>query len=414
MKTPFSFRFTVLVVLICFSRSLAGQELKTGLQVLIEKKLHLLEGKKIGIVTNHTAILPNGTHLVDTLHQLGFSISALFGPEHGIRGNVSAGDHVENSVDEKTGIPVYSLYGKTKKPTREMLQNVDILLFDIQDAGVRFYTYISTLYYTLEAGGEFKIPVIVLDRPNPLGGIYTGGPVLKKGAESFVGISQIPIAYGMTIGELAKYFSGEENNQFINSCSLTVIEMEGWRRSGYYDDFTIPWIKPSPNITNIETILVYPGTCLIESTNISEGRGTNAPFLMIGAPFIEPDILINELKKLPVSGFLLTGVTFTPEIIPGVASKPKLQGITCKGIKISVTDRSLFNSVEFGICLLYSLQKLYPDKFEIKENSLLRLGGDPGLYNLIKTQGDLKGYLGEVRTELEAFNKKKQKYLIYH
>ena len=223
-------------------------EFRFGADQLLSENFHLIKNKKLGIVTNHTAVLSNGVHLVDTLNSIkDTKIVALFGPEHGIRGDNSAGETISHGVDSKTGIPVYSLYGKDRKPTKEMLKDVDVLIFDIQDVGARFYTYISTLFYTVQAAAENNIPLIVLDRPNPISGIYVDGPIRKPELSSFVGIAPLPIAHGMTIGELAKYFAGEKligENLIVD---LKVIKMKNWDRNLFYDSFVSEWIKPSPN-----------------------------------------------------------------------------------------------------------------------------------------------------------------------
>ncbi|MFA4924813.1 MAG: DUF1343 domain-containing protein, partial [Ignavibacteriaceae bacterium] len=231
-----------------------------GADLLLSENIDFVEGRKIGIVTNQTAVLTNGTHLIDALFSSKYriKITALFGPEHGIRGQAKAGEEVENFIDEKTRVPIYSLYGKDKKPTKEMLKDVDVLLFDMQDVGARFYTYLTTLYYTLQAAAENHIPVIVLDRPNPIGGNYVDGPIRKDALSSFVGIAPIPIAHGMTFGELANYFNDENLLGNNLHADLTVMKMKKWKRDYFFDDLNLQWIKPSPNITDLQTALLYP------------------------------------------------------------------------------------------------------------------------------------------------------------
>jgi uncharacterized protein YbbC (DUF1343 family) len=291
----------------------------TGADILIIDHLDLLKGKRLGIVTNHTAVLNNGIHLVDTLNSIdGINITALFGPEHGIRGMTAAGKEIKSDFDSKTGIPVHSLYGKDKKPTKEMLNDIDIVLYDIQDVGVRFYTYISTMYYVLQACAESNIPVIILDRPNPIGGVIVEGPVLEEDLKSFVGIASIPVRYGMTAGEHANYFAGE--GLLGKEPDLTIIRMQDWLRESYFNENNLKWIPPSPNIPDFESALVYPGTCLIEGTNVSEGRGTKNPFCTIGAPFIKSEDLIKDLNGYNIEGAELKQVTFTPVQIPAMES----------------------------------------------------------------------------------------------
>jgi uncharacterized protein YbbC (DUF1343 family) len=384
-----------------------------GADVLIRENLDLIKGKKIGIVTNHTAVLNNGIHLVDTLYKIdGTNIIALYGPEHGIRGSAPAGEKISDEVDEKTNIPVYSLYGQTRKPTTEMLKDVEVLIFDIQDVGARFYTYISTLFYTIEAGAENNIPVIILDRPNPINGKYVDGPIREKELTSFVGIAPIPITHGMTIGELSEYFVGEKLIKKADAANLTVIKMQNWNRNLFFDECDLKWLPPSPNIPDLETAIVYPGTCLIEGVNVSEGRGTMKPFLTIGAPYIISSELISELKSLNIDGISISPAAFTPIDIKEMASNPKYKGIECYGISISVTDRKKFESVKFGIKLVYALKKLYKE-FEFRESSFERLSGSKELLKQIKAGIQPDDIFKTWKSGLDNFIKTREKYLIY-
>ncbi len=347
-----------------------------GDELLLKENIELLKDKRVGVVTNHSAVLPNNVHLVDTLLSLGINITALFSPEHGIRGEISDGSEISSSTEDKTGIPIFSLYGDVKKPTKEMLKNIDIILFDIQDIGARFYTYISTLYYLLQSAAENNLPVIVLDRPNPISGLNVSGPLLDLNYSSFIGIAPIPVLHGMTIGELAELFV-EEN--FINTSSkpeLAVIKMKGWKRNYFWDEIDREWIPTSPNIPNFETALIYPGTAFIEGTNISEGRGTDNPFLTIGAPFIKSEELINILISFKLAGINFSPSSFAPVNIKGKAVHPKYEGIKCYGVKFKLTDKKKFNAVEFGVYLIYSLLKLYPDNFKFKDNHFDKLAGN--------------------------------------
>lgn len=385
-----------------------------GAETLISEKIYLIKNKKIGIITNHTAILPNKVHLVDTLFNIKeINIVALFGPEHGIRGKSSAGEKVESTFDEKTKIPVHSLYGKNYKPTKDMLQNVEVLIFDIQDVGARFYTYISTLFYSLQSAAENNIPIIVLDRPNPIGGIYVDGPIRKDELNSFVGIAPIPIVYAMTIGELANYFVGENLLGENLKPDLTIIELKNWKRNYYFDDCKLQWINPSPNIKNLETAFIYPGTCLIEGTNISEGRGTENPFLTIGAPFVNSFELIKEMNKLNIDGLELLPVKFSPTEIKGIAANPKYNNQLCNGIFIKIKDRQKLQSVKFGVKLIYALHKLYPDEFKFYDSSFDKLSGDKRIREMI-----IEGYkpdeiINSWKKEIKKFEEIRSKYLLY-
>ncbi len=411
MKTT----FLIIVFLLAQSGIFAQSEkVLTGADLLISENMDLIKGKSLGIVTNHTAILSDGTHLVDSLVKLqGVHIAALFGPEHGIRGNAANGAVINDSMDPQTGIKVISLYGQTRKPTKEMLQGIDVLIYDIQDVGVRFYTFISTLYYVMEAAAENNIPVIVLDRPDPINGNYVAGPVRDDSLRSFVGIVTIPIAYGLTAGELAMLYNGEGMLEGGVKADLHVIKMKNWKRSSYYDETGLPWVKPSPNIPYIETTIAYPGTCLIEGTNVSEGRGTMNPFLQIGAPYIKSDELIAKMKALGIEGAQLDTISYIPKEIPGMATNPKYENELCHGVKIKVTDRNSFNSVDFGIKLIYALHQLYPNEFTIRESGYERLLGDIEGAEKIMTGKTPQEIESSWNTKLENFKKIRTKYIIY-
>ena len=276
-------------------------KLETGADRLIKEYSSALKNKRIGIVTNSTGVLSNGIPLYRELVKSGFKVALIFAPEHGFRINMPAGKIINDTRTSYDSIRVYSLYGKNKKPTKDMLKNIDILIYDIQDLGVRFYGYISTLFYVLQSASENNIPVYVLDRADPLNGITVNGPVLKDKQRSFVGIATLPIRYGMTPGELALYYAGEKLLGKELNPDITVVKLKGWERNYFLDHYSSKWTKTSPNIPDFETALVYPGTCLIEGTNVSEGRGTLHPFLTIGAPFINPANLINRLTFFMIS-----------------------------------------------------------------------------------------------------------------
>lgn len=403
------------VLLLLFNAVLSGQGKRviSGAEVLLTKEMKLIVGKRIGIITNHTAILPNDKHIIDEIFKNpSVNILTLFGPEHGIRGDAAAGEHISSSTDEKTKIPIISLYGERRKATKEMLKDIDVLLFDIQDVGARFYTYISTLFYGIQAAAENDIEIIVLDRPNPIGGLKVDGPVLDKEHISFVGIAPLPIMHGMTVGELAKYFVGEKLVGNFNNVKLTVVKMENWTRDMYFDECQLPWLSPSPNIPSLNTAVVYPGTCLIEATNVSEGRGTYNPFLTIGAPFINSDELIHELSKYAIEGILIKKVEFIPDSIPSMVNNPKQRGKLCKGIKIEVTDREKFEPVKFGFILLHSLKKLFKE-FEIREKSYYRLGGKTSGYKQLISLVHPEEIFKSWEEQLNEFLEIRKKYLLY-
>ena len=288
-------------------------------------------------------------------------LKAIFAPEHGFFGKVSRGQKVDDLKQD--GLPViYSLYGKTDKPTPDMFEGLDVIIYDIQDIGARFYTYISTLGLVMEAAAEADIPVIVLDRPNPLNGITIEGPVLDINYKSFVGMYPIPIRYLLTIGELAKMIIGEKWIEHVPK--LTVIEMAGWERTMYYDDTGLSWISPSPNIPDLETAILYPGMCLFEGTNVSEGRGTNYPFQYIGAPWIDSSKIIKAIEGKHIPGVVFEPISFIPISIPGKSLKPKFENEKCYGIKIILIEKKIYKSVDTAAQLLITIQELYPEKFQ--------------------------------------------------
>ena len=362
----------------------------TGLDVLLEKKIDLITGKAIALVTNQTGIdrygIPNYKRLLafNDIH-----LKVIFSPEHGLFGEADE----EITYDTKiTDLPkVFSLYGKVRKPTPEMLQDIDLIIYDIQDIGARFYTYISTLGLVMEAAAELQIPVLVLDRPNPIRSDIVEGPLLNLNYQSFIGKYPIPIRYGWTVGELAQKIVAE---QWITaSPSLSVISMEGWYASLWYDETNLPWVKPSPNMPDLGTALIYPGMCLLEGTNVSEGRGTDHPFQWFGAPWIDGKIHSQKLNKLQLPGVVFVTKSFTPVSISGVADKPKFENQLCKGIEIRVINRNEYQSIAVGVSVLKKLQELYPENIVFKENRLNRLwGSDTLLKELQKKQRNIKFY----------------------
>lgn len=412
MKLRYSISFMTIILLFIFSIPNNAQIIN-GADLLFSENLNLITGKNVGVVCNHTSLLTGGTHLVDALiEQKNVTVKAIFTPEHGFKGSAEAGEHIDYKNNLYKEVPIISLYGKDRKPSKENLKDVDVLIFDIQDVGARFYTYISTMYYILESAGENNIPIIILDRPNPIGGNYVDGPVLDIKYQSFVGIAQIPIAHGMTVGELAAYFVGEKLISSWKNISLKVIQCKNWKReipTQYYSK----WNSPSPNINSLETALVYPGTCLIEGTNISEGRGTKSPFLQIGAPFFKSEDIIEKLNLLKVEGADIQPVNFIPEDIEGMATNPKFEGKTCYGVKIKITDPNKFESVKFGVKLLFVLTKLYGSKIKFNESSFDRLAGSDILRQQLKNQMLPDKIFAAWQKDLTKFNKKIIQYLLY-
>jgi uncharacterized protein YbbC (DUF1343 family) len=330
---------------------------RTGLDRILDERCDLLAGRCVGLVTNASAVTGDVTPAVDALREA-CNLVALFGPEHGITGHMADAARIPSETDPHTGLPIYSLYGETRKPTAEMLHGIDLLVFDIQDVGVRFYTYTWTMSYVLEAAAEHGLPLIVLDRPNPIGGEICAGPILEPGYESFVGRYLIPLRHGLTIGELALLFNRERG---LNA-DLTVIEMEGWRRSMWFDQTGLPWVSPSPAIPKLDTAIVYPGTCLMEGTNVSEGRGMETPFECLGAPWIDGHRLASALNDLALPGVRFRPTTFKPWT-------SKHAGETCQGVFLHVTDRQVFRPLPAGLHILSAIRSLWPETFRWRESS---------------------------------------------
>ena len=353
-----------------------------GIDILLEKKLHFIQSRTIALVTNHTGIDRDGIPNYERLMKVdGVDLKVIFSPEHGLFGEAENGQKINYKDLEK--LPkVISLYGGTKKPNASMLSGINLIIYDIQDIGSRFYTYITTLGLVMEAAAELNIPVLVLDRPNPIRSDIVEGPVLDLNFKSFVGNYPIPTRYGGTVGELAESIV---HNKWIHPIpKLDVIKVEGWQPDAWFDQTDLIWIPPSPNIPTIETAIVYPGMCIIEATNISEGRGTPNPFTWIGAPWINGNKLSQALNNFQLPGVVFTPKTFTPVKIPRVSEKPKYENKKCYGIEIWITDRNIYNSVDTGVLTLFSIYNMFPNKVEIKKDNLSRLWGNDILYKKLQ------------------------------
>jgi uncharacterized protein YbbC (DUF1343 family) len=332
--------------------------MKLGLDVLFDSKLSLLEGSRVGLIVNPASINSRFEHAADLFHSHPrIGLTALFGPQHGIRGETQ--DNMiewQSFRDKRTGVPAYSLYGETRKPAPEMLADLDVLVFDIQDVGTRVYTFIYTMALAMEAARDCGKRFIVLDRPNPIGGVQIEGDILEPAFQSFVGMFPIPMRHGMTIGELSLMF----NSEFGIGCELEVVRMEGWQRSMWYEETGLPWVMPSPNIPTVDTAVVYPGSVIFEGTNVSEGRGTTRPFEILGAPYIEPDELIEELVKVRLPGVVFRPIHFQPTF-------HKFAGEVCGGVHLHVVDRHSFKPVITGAAIIGAIRRLYPDRFQWKQ-----------------------------------------------
>lgn len=390
-------------------KGMVDKKFELGVEVLLTEQKKLLQGKRVGLITNPTGVDQELTNIVDLLNdEDDIKLTALYGPEHGVRGSAQAGEYVEFYIDDKTGLPVYSLYGQTRKPTPEMLENIDVLLFDIQDVGTRFYTYIYTMAYAMEAAKEKGIPIIVLDRPNPLTGTAVEGTVLDMKYASFVGNYAIPLRHGMTIGELAQLF----NSKFKIDADLTVVKMKGWKRDVYYDETPLQFVLPSPNMPTLDTAIVYPGIALFEGTNISEGRGTTKPFELIGAPFIHGTELAQQLNTLKLSGVIFRPVSFTP-------TTSKFANQLSHGVQIHITDRKKFQPFETGVHMVKAVHDLYPDQFQFQAANRAgisffdQLVGNGWIRQGIEERRSVKDMKNQWEKELYDFKKTRSQYLLY-
>lgn len=376
-------------------------QLKLGIDVLLNEEIGKLKGKRVGLITNPTGVDKELNSIVDLLYNSDdVDLVALYGPEHGVRGDAQAGEGVDYYIDEKTGLPVYSLYGKTRKPTPEMLEGVDVLLFDIQDVGARFYTYIYTMAYAMEAAAENNIDMMVLDRPNPISG-QVEGPVLEPDFSSFVGLYPIPQRHGMTVGELAQLF----NEEFDIHANLDVIKMKNYKRATYYDETDLPWVLPSPNMPTVDTASVYSGTALIEGTNVSEGRGTTKPFELIGASYIDGDALAKELNKADLPGVKFRAAYFTPMF-------SKENGKLSGGVELFVTDREKYEAITTGLAIVKTIHDMYPDDFSFLA-SFDNLAGNSWIREDIEKEQSLQAITAKWEGDLKEFKTLRRNYLLY-
>ncbi|MBC3542393.1 exo-beta-N-acetylmuramidase NamZ domain-containing protein [Rufibacter sediminis] len=392
-----------------------AQRVVIGVERLVTPEfLPFLQNRRVAILTNHTGVMPDKGHLVDMLHaRSDVKVVKLFSPEHGIRGE--ADEHVADAVDQKTGLKVISLYGKVRKPTPEMLQDVDIILFDIQDVGARYYTYIMAMQNLLEAAAENGKTLIVLDRPNPITGLYVDGGVGKNAGQPVLNPNFLPITHGMTVGELARMFNGERLAKKLPQAELLVVPMRHYSRSQWFDQTGLPWIKPSPNMLNLTTATLYPATCILEGTNVSEGRGTLQPFEFIGAPWINGEKLAKQLNSYKLAGITFKPVQFKPDsLVDGIRIyPPKFVGQTCYGAQAVVTDRNTFESARATVYILHALKTLYPGQLEWKNSRLDGLWKTDVTRQRLQAGDSPKDIFATWAEELAYFKQVRAKYLLY-
>ncbi len=385
----------------------------TGIDVLLRNDFELLKGKRVGVITNHTGMTKGGIHIVDAIQEAeDVELAAIFGPEHGVRGIEPDGEAVEGSIDPASGVAIYSLYGKTRRPTEDMINSLEVLVFDMQDVGARFYSYIYTMALAMEAAALNDKKFVVLDRPNPIKGSVVEGPMLEEGFESFVGKFKLPVRHGMTVGELALMFKGEGWIDGADKLDLEIVRMEGWRRELWFDQTNIPWISPSPSMRTLSTATLYPGTCFIEGTNLSEGRGTDLPFEKIGAPWVDGKLLADEMNKLQLEGVMFEAIEFRPEAILPSVPNPKYKDELIGGIRVRVIRRELVDPVKTGISLVYTLQRLFPENFKWS-GTIDRLYGSDKLRNGVDNGVPLEKIIGNYSDGVDEFLELRMKYLIY-
>lgn len=371
----------------------------TGIDVLRREGFARLAGRRIGLITNHTGRARDGTSTIDLLAEAkGLTLVALFSPEHGIRGR--ADEPVGDTRDEKTGLPVYSLYGERRRPTEETLKGIDTLVFDIQDIGARFYTYITTMGYAMEEAARRHIRFVVLDRPNPINGVDVEGPLADSDSLSFTAYHSIPVRHGMTVGELARLFNEERKI----GAELDIVPMEGWRRDQWFDATSLEWINPSPNMRSLGAAALYPGIGLLETTNLSVGRGTERPFEQIGAPWLDGKRLAVELNQKNIPGVRFIPIRFTPQA-------SKFAGQECSGVMIVVTDRSAFRPVRLGIEIAVTLRKIFRESWRAEDVG--RLLVNRRALDLLLQGADADQIERSWQSSLDEFRRLRQKYLLY-
>lgn len=431
MKSSAAFKASLMALLLflpmCVEETDETKSVKLGIDLFVERYLNLVEGKRVGLITNPTGVNGELNSTIDLLLSNGVNLVALYGPEHGVRGNAQAGEYVPFYWDDKYDLPVFSLYGQTmevpgdilnnideymkdfdtkhegKLPEKKMVEGIDVMLFDIQDVGTRVYTYIATMAYAMRSCAEFGIDFIVLDRPNPIGGAVEG-PILEYPEySSFVGLYPIPMRHGMTAGELAKLFNDRFMDKKVN---LTVIRMEGWKRGMWYDDTGLPWVIPSPNMPTMDTATVYPGQVLIEGTSMSEGRGTTKPFELFGAPWIDGYALAKELNALGLPGVKFREAWFTPTF-------SKHSGKMCGGVQIHVTDREAYKPFETTLYTIETVKRLYPENLTFDVHYFDRLAGNSWIRESLERGVPVQQIVERYTEDLEAFESMSGEYLLY-
>lgn len=388
------------------NRGLETTELivRPGIEVLLSDSIHLVAGHSIGLVSNHAGVDASGVHDVERLRSAGIHIEALFSPEHGFRGAAAPGEAVDHSVDSATGLPIYSLYGPTSSPTPEMLSGIDVMVVDLPDAGARYFTYITTTADVMRAAGTAGIPVLVLDRPNPIGGRRQGN-INGPDQRSAVGLLSVPMRHGLTIGEQALL----AREELAIEVDLTVVQMDGWRRSMAFDQTGLPFIRPSPNLPTLESLFHYPGLCLFEGTALSVGRGSEAPFEQVGAPWLDTTAVLNTVRSAGLPGVVFEGAAFTPAN-PGDGKFP---GRRLAGIRLRVIDRESYDPTVVSVHLLTAVWHRHGSDIGWFEAHFDRLAGGPALREAIAGGARNETIVSAWPGPLELFDAQVEPYLLY-
>lgn len=405
--TLISFPWWLLLALFLWPQ--ANPRTRIGNEIFKEHFPQELRVQRLGLVINHTSVLPDGTPLYQALIQDGIKVAAIFTPEHGFTGTIEGGEGIDNSL--LGDIQIFSLYGSTQRPTSEQMTAIDAFVYDIQDVGTRFYTYITTLMYVLEAASQTGLPVFVLDRPNPTGGVHVEGPLLYPKFESFIGACSIAVRYGLTCGELALMMKGE--GWVPQNVDVRVVKMENWQRHYLWHDTQLKWVPTSPNMPSPEAALVYPGTGLLGGIILNQGLGTNNPFLQFGAPWLDPEKILIKLPQEAYSGISMEKISYTPRAMPGKTMNPPYKDKLCHGLRLTIHNGKDFQSVHFTLELIRILKELYPDKIYLESQSLPLMFGNDWLTQYLEGKLDYEDLMKQVRRDEEQFKKKRSQYLLY-
>ncbi len=387
------------------------ERVRVGAEVLVRDSLHLVAGRRVGLITNHTGTVPapsDGAPPISTIDLIAeapdVELVALFGPEHGLRGDAEAGEHIDDAIDERTGVPIHSLYGATRRPAPETLRELDVLLFDMQDVGARYYTYVSTMAYAMEAAGAAGIPFVVLDRPNPIGGDAVQGNVLDPAFATFVGLYPVPMRHGMTVGELARLYVAE----FGVSVELHVVPMHGWRREMTFEETGLPWVAPSPNMPSVESALAYPGMCLFEGTPLSVGRGTDRAFEWVGAPWLDGEALAERLNGASIPGVRFEPARFTPRA-PGDGKFPDVE---VHGVRL-VAENPGYDAPRAAVAVLVEAYAMSGDRWSWREAHFDRLAGTDALRRAVEAGATVEAVTADWSAAIADFETRRASSLLY-